>query len=225
MSRRQKTSNPEKRFRCIDPEEKEARPYLKVLRGRYFSGKNDRQMSYIGRLHRDFMVRLEGDPDVQSYEHPSPPVVWRGGNHPFRFSYLTRSGHSVLADVQWRKTIDENDLTAFKPELEAAALKAGFSRFELLNDKQVHEGIAFERAQQIAPFTGEVRAYADEVTFLVKMARTTGEISIAKLAAAIPSERACGWILGAIGTGALELVNAKERITPSSLVRFSEAGR
>ena len=218
-------SDPAKRFRCIDPADQQPRPYLQVLRGLYFSGKNDRQMPFIGRLHHDFMVRLEAEPDVVSYQHPSQPVTWSGGRHPFRFSYKTRVGGSVLADVQWRKTIDDNDLTAFKPELDAAAHASGHARFEIWSDAEIHDADAFERAQQIAPFTAETRIDPEQLTALLAEARAKGAMSIADLAATSASDKARGLILGAIARGVLALVDPAQRVTPYSLVRVGSDGR
>lgn len=138
------------RARCWRPVGR-PRPTRRIVTGRrdcitgeFPSGKpamDFRMVAYEGLLARDFIVLIESDDDVVEYSEEPNRFRWSDGLRPrwYRpdFALYLKDGTIVCVEVKpWRRVEAVGGIAAFAP-IEAAALEAGYHRFELWTEREI----------------------------------------------------------------------------------------
>lgn len=126
-----------------------------IITGEYPSGKpamGYRMVAYEGMLSRDFIVLIENDPRVVSYQEEPEPFPWFDGlkwhSYTPDFSVLLDDGRRICVEIKPYRRLRKLP-AGFRDGATAGALDNGYDAFEIWTDREIG-GLAVANASLIA---------------------------------------------------------------------------
>jgi hypothetical protein len=109
--------------------------------GYFPSAKNERPVAYFNLIERDFIVLLEDDPAVKTYDEAPKPLKWSKGRQKFvtafEFSYRLSGERRILAAVKSSATVKKFELAELYCAARASARKKGYSDLKLFTEHEI----------------------------------------------------------------------------------------
>ena len=109
--------------------------------GYFPSAKSERPVAYFNLIERDFIVLLEDDPAVKTYDEAPKPLKWSKGGQKFEtafeFSYRLSGERRILAAVKSSATVKKFELAELYCAARASARKKGYSDLKLFTEHEI----------------------------------------------------------------------------------------